>query len=89
MGTTLGAPEGPPVTTAPLGLVTQEVNRIYQSGLLEAEDLWQWEALPSPSTRTKSVTLEGVDEAGSGGWWSSCRGHRSRGRWWTTTCEWW
>jgi hypothetical protein len=66
MGTILGAPEGPPVTTAPLGLVTQEVNRIYQSGLLEAEDVWQWEALPSPSTRTKSVTLEGVDEAGSG-----------------------
>ena len=66
MGTTLGAPEGSPVTTAPLGLVTQEVNRIYQSGLLEAEDVWQWEALPSPSTRTKSVTLEGVDEAGSG-----------------------
>jgi hypothetical protein len=65
MGTVVGAPEGPAVTTAPVGFVTQEVNRIYQSGLLEAEDVWLWEAVPSGSARTKSVALEGVDP-GSG-----------------------
>jgi hypothetical protein len=36
-------------------------NRIYQSGLLEAEDLWQWEAVVGGSTKLEGVDLEGVD----------------------------
>jgi hypothetical protein len=63
METVGGAPEGP-VATASLGFLSQEVNRIYQSGLLEADDPWLWEALPSPSVRMKTLTLAGVD-AGS------------------------
>jgi hypothetical protein len=64
METVEAAPAGPAVASAALGLVAAEVNRIYQSGLLEAEDVWVWEAVPSGSARKKTMTLSGVD-AGS------------------------
>ncbi|HZD04592.1 MAG TPA: hypothetical protein VE173_06730, partial [Longimicrobiales bacterium] len=38
-----GAPWGDLLTSGSVGSSRQETNRIYQSGLLEAEDLWQWE----------------------------------------------
>jgi hypothetical protein len=63
MGVIEGAPVGLPAVRATLGRVSAEVNRIYQSGLLEAEDVWQWEALGSGVARTKGIVLEGVDTA--------------------------
>jgi hypothetical protein len=67
MGVVAGTPEGAAVTTPALGLVSEEVNRIYQPGLLEASDVWLWEALPSPSARTTAVRLEGIDPSASSG----------------------
>ena len=34
-----------------------EENRYYQAGLLEAPDLWQWDLLVSPVTRSYPFTL--------------------------------
>jgi hypothetical protein len=56
-----GTAEGLPVVRTSEGRAAFEVNRLYQSGLLEAEDVWQWEALTSGVNRTKGFTLEGVD----------------------------
>ena len=49
------------------GLGVAETNRIYQAGLLEAEDLWQWEAIVggASGTKTKGFVLEGVDRSSS------------------------
>jgi hypothetical protein len=48
-------------------LVTRsfETNRLYQPGLLEAEDVWLWEALASGATRAKSFSLSGVEASGT------------------------
>jgi hypothetical protein len=59
------APWGGAVSAASTGQVAFEVNHFYQPGLLEAEDLWQWEALYSGWTRVESFTLAGVDSASS------------------------
>jgi hypothetical protein len=56
-------PSGSAVTTASTGQASFETNRFYQPGLLEAEDLWLWEALASGATRAKSFSLSGVDAA--------------------------
>ena len=56
-------PLGGAVTTASTGQVSLETNRYYQPGLLEAPDLWLWEALASGATRAKSFSLSGVDAA--------------------------
>src|SRR5262249_56714610 len=37
-----------------------EQNKTYQSGLLEAPDLWLWDAVVSPNTRTYAFTLDQV-----------------------------
>ena len=58
-------PSGSAVTTASTGQASFETNRFYQPGLLEAEDLWLWEALASGATRAKSFSLSGVDAASS------------------------
>jgi len=42
-----------------------ETNRFYQPGLLEAEDVWLWEALVSGATRVKSFSLLGVEPSGT------------------------
>jgi hypothetical protein len=47
--------------TASLGPAVFETNRIYQSGLLEAEDLWQWDSVPGGTGKTKGFSLAGVD----------------------------
>ena len=47
------------------GQASFETDRFYQPGLLEAPDLWLWEALASGATRVKSFSLAGVDAAAS------------------------
>jgi len=61
MGEVGASPYGDVVTTPSLSPVRLETNRIYQSGLLEAEDLWLWENLVGGATKTKSFALLGVD----------------------------
>jgi len=58
------APAGGPVRSAPSGRAGFEVNRIYQPGLLDAGDLWLWDAVASGATRTLPFTLAGVDTSG-------------------------
>jgi len=57
------APSGAPLAMASLGPAAFEVNRIYQSGLLDADDRWLWENLigGSSGAKTKSFDLPGVD----------------------------
>ena len=57
------SPFGEALTAPSLGPAVFETNRIYQSGLLEAEDLWQWEALLGGASKTKAFDLVGVDAA--------------------------
>ncbi len=53
------SPRGLPLSEH-LALVSFEENKYYQAGLLEAEDLWQWDLVMSPTTRTYPFTLAGV-----------------------------
>jgi hypothetical protein len=46
---------------AALARAELEQNRYYQPGLLEAEDVWQWETLASGASRTIGFALRGVD----------------------------
>jgi hypothetical protein len=57
------SPFGDVLTTASLGRAGFETNRIYQSGLLEAEDLWQWEALIGGASKNEGFELTGVDSS--------------------------
>ena len=57
------APSGDAITSASTGRAPFETNRFYQPGLLEAPDLWLWEALASGATRAKGFALAGVDAA--------------------------
>ena len=59
------APGANAVATAASVSRSFEVNRFYQPGLLEAPDLWLWEALASGATRAKSFSLAGVSPSGS------------------------
>ena len=72
---------GAPVVSSSTGFASFETNRIYQAGLLEAPDIWLWEAMASGVSETKGFTLCGggrvVSEAGRLVF--SCRGDRSRG----------
>ena len=52
---------------APIVTRTFEVNRFYQPGLLEAEDVWLWEALASGAVRSKPFALAGVLGSGDAG----------------------
>ena len=65
------APRGDVLATASLAPASRETNRIYQAGLLEAEDPWQWENLPGGVSKTKGFALTGADV-------SSARGGRLR-----------
>jgi hypothetical protein len=66
MGVVVSPPVGPVLVSSSTGEARFETNRIYQSGLLEAQDVWLWEALTSGASRTKEFTLLGVDASGSG-----------------------
>ncbi len=59
------APGSAAVTTDSVVTRTFETNRFYQPGLLEAPDLWLWEAAASGATRVKSFTLAGVSGSGT------------------------
>jgi hypothetical protein len=61
MGMVLANPEGPALVTPSTGQALFETNRFYQSGLLEAPDVWLWEGLLSGASRTKAFSLAGVD----------------------------
>ena len=62
MGVVLGTPEGGPAALSPVGFTSFETNRIYQSGLLEAPDVWLWEALVGGNpARTVTLGLTGVE----------------------------
>ncbi len=62
MGVVLGTPEGGPAALSPVGFASFETNRIYQSGLLEAPDVWLWEALVGGNpARTVTFGLSGVE----------------------------
>ncbi len=62
MGVVLGTPEGGSAAVSPVGFASFETNRIYQSGLLEAPDVWLWEALVGGNpARTVSFGLSGVE----------------------------
>ena len=60
------APGANAVATASFVSRSFETNRFYQPGLLEAPDLWLWEALASGATRVKSFSLAGVSGSGGG-----------------------
>jgi hypothetical protein len=61
MGTTSGAPLGEPIASPSIGSESFETNRIYQPGLLEAPDVWLWEAMASGVTRTEAFALSRID----------------------------
>ena len=63
MGRATAEPLTGPTTSAPLGLARFETNRIYQSGLLQAPDVWLWEFAQSGMTKNVSLDLAGVDLA--------------------------
>jgi hypothetical protein len=66
MATATVAPVGAPLVAPSVGRSRFEVNRVYQSGLLEAEDPWQWEAVPGGQSRSEGFTLSGVDSTAAG-----------------------
>ena len=57
------APVGGAVASASCGEARFETNRIYQSGLLQAPDLWLWEYASGGLTKNLSLPLRGVDAA--------------------------
>jgi hypothetical protein len=63
MGVSVASPAGSAVVLSSTGYASFETNRIYQPGLLEAPDIWLWDAMASGSTRTEGFTLSGVDMA--------------------------
>ncbi len=64
MGVALGHPASEAVASSSTGSASFETNRIYQAGLLEAPDVWLWEAMVSGTpAKTETFTLSGVDTA--------------------------
>ncbi len=61
MGVAPAPPLGAPVVSSSTGFASFETNRIYQPGLLEAPDIWLWDAMVSGAERTQGFTLSGVD----------------------------
>jgi Peptidase family C25/Concanavalin A-like lectin/glucanases superfamily/Domain of unknown function (DUF2341) len=65
VGVVSAPPLGPPVASPSTGFASFETNRIYQPGLLEAEDVWLWEYVASGARRAPEFTLSGVDGGSS------------------------
>ena len=61
----LASPTSRALSTASTRTAGFELNRLYQPGLLDAPDLWLWDAAASGATRAESFTLTGVDAAGT------------------------
>jgi hypothetical protein len=66
MGARWAAPSGSALATAPTGFASYEVNRIHQPGLLEARDVWLWEALSGGVSRERGFDLPGLAVGSSG-----------------------
>ena len=62
MATTSASPSGSSTSFAYRRL-TWEQNKTYQSGLLDAPELWLWEVLVSPVTKTYSFTIDQLASA--------------------------
>jgi hypothetical protein len=65
MGVVTGSAWGAAVASSSTGHASFETNRIYQPGLLEASDIWLWEAMVSGVLRVEPFLLSGV-ATGSG-----------------------
>ena len=63
MGRAPASPLTGPLGSAPLHLARFETNRIYQSGLLQAPDVWLWDFAQSGMVKNVSLSLDGVDLA--------------------------
>ena len=63
MPVTPAAPDATTLGSSPAVVETFESNRIYQPGLLDAPDVWVWDAMASGSVRVKPFALAGVDAA--------------------------
>ena len=89
MGVVRAQPAGAPVVSPSTGYASFETNRIYQPGLLEAPEIWLWDAMVSGAERTQGFTLSGVDASSPdpARLVVSLRGGRSRGRRRTTTSD--
>jgi len=59
MGVGSGAPSGPE-TAYYWERVEREENRYYQAGLIEAPDLWLWDVLLAPMTKSYSFAIQGL-----------------------------
>jgi hypothetical protein len=59
-------PSGPS-TLEHVHTLTREENKLYQSALLQAPDLWLWDALVSPVTKTHSFTVEALSPSSTSG----------------------
>jgi len=59
MNVVSGAPSGPAATEY-LETVTLEQNRFYQSALLEAPDLWLWDLVLSPASKSYPFTVSAL-----------------------------
>jgi hypothetical protein len=66
MATASVAPTGEPLAMPSMGRSELEVNRLYQSGLLEAKDPWLWEAVLGGQSRSEGFALSGVDPTAAG-----------------------
>ena len=60
------APAGSALVSGPVHTADFEVDRFYQPGLLDAPDLWLWDAVASGGTRSESFTLSGLDTTSNG-----------------------
>jgi hypothetical protein len=63
MSLAFSPPVGTPHVSSSVGFSSFETNRIYQPGLLEAEDPWLWDYMASGMTRTQGFILSGVEAA--------------------------
>ena len=61
MASRAAAPSGAQVASPASAVAELERNRFYQPGLLEAEDVWLWEAIASGASRTLGFALRGVE----------------------------
>jgi CSLREA domain-containing protein len=66
MATASVAPTGSPLLSSSRGRSRFEVNRLYQSGLLEAEDPWLWDAVFGGQGRSFDFALSGLDPGAAG-----------------------
>jgi hypothetical protein len=64
LGVVDGKPLGAVAGTLSQGRSEFEVNRIYNAGLVNARDVWEWDALIGGMTRTEGFTLAGTAPGG-------------------------